>query len=273
MQGCAALEQKLRQCMDQPVRVGHRLRSTPSICSHHTARQGPEEEHYQLPPVENVPQDHRPSQAQLSKISVAAHATLYTICIPTARRDGRCASAHAGGVLSAITTLGRRSGEVGTVYICNLREGDKSTNHHLSITPLRSREVGRSATTLSGYHSMEARRSASELSFTQCVKQCDHVRRANALQQTISPPQACAPPVPSVTFLIHSSLRQGRACHRDLALCQLLHRTAYRQMRSAPTLPSLFSTWKPVSWSSRPASLCGSHQHTPRAYQIVILPR
>lgn len=157
MQGCAALEQKLRQCMDQPVRVGHRLRSTPSICSHHTARQGPEEEHYQLPPVENVPQDHRPSQAQLSKISVAAHATLYTICIPTARRDGRCASAHAGGVLSAITTLGRRSGEVGTVYICNLREGDKSTNHHLSITPLRSREVGRSATTLSGYHSMEAR--------------------------------------------------------------------------------------------------------------------
>lgn len=143
--------------MDQPVRVGHRLRSTPSICSHHTARQGPEEEHYQLPPVENVPQDHRPSQAQLSRISVAAHATLYTICIPTARRDGRCASAHAGGVLSAITTLGRRSGEVGTVYICNLREGDKSTNHHLSITPLRSREVGRSATTLSGYHSMEAR--------------------------------------------------------------------------------------------------------------------
>lgn len=129
MQGCAALEQKLRQCMDQPVRVGHRLRSTPSICSHHTARQGPEEEHYQLPPVENVPQDHRPSQAQLSKISVAAHATLYTICIPTARRDGRCASAHAGGVLSAITTLGRRSGEVGTVYICNLRDGDKSTNH------------------------------------------------------------------------------------------------------------------------------------------------
>ena len=106
----------------------------PSICSHHTARQGPEEEHYQLPPVENVPQDHRPSQAKLSNVSVAAHATLYTICIPTARRDGRCASAHAGGVLSAITTLGRRSGEVGTVYICNLREGDKSTNHHLSIT-------------------------------------------------------------------------------------------------------------------------------------------
>lgn len=118
-----------------------------------------------------------------------------------------------------------------------------------------------------------SQRSASEPSFAHCVKQCDHVRRANALQQTISPPQACAPPVPSVTFLIHSSLRQGRACHRDLALCQLLHRTAYRQMRSAPTLPSLFSTWKPVSWSSRPASLCGSHQHTPRAYQIVILPR
>jgi hypothetical protein len=170
VQGCAALEQKLRQCMDQPVRVG--IDPTPSVCSHHTARQGPEEEHYQLPPVENVPQDHRPSQAQLSKISVAAHATLYTICIPTARRDGRCASAHAGGVLSAITTLGRRSGEVGTVYICNLREGDKSTNHHLSIAPLRSREVGRSATTLSVYHSMEARTSASEHSLCQTMQPC-----------------------------------------------------------------------------------------------------
>jgi hypothetical protein len=60
---------------------------TPSIGSHHAARQGPEEEHHQLPPVENVPQDHRPSQTQLGGISVAAHAALYTICIPMARRD------------------------------------------------------------------------------------------------------------------------------------------------------------------------------------------
>ena len=49
--------------------------------------------------------------------------------------------------------------------------------------------------------------------------------------------QACAPSVPSVTFLIHASLRRGRACHRDLAFCQLLHRTGHRQMRSAPTFP------------------------------------
>lgn len=130
-----------------------------SACSHHTARQGPEEEHHQLPPFENVPQDHRPSQAQLGGISVAAHAALYTICIPTVRHGEThdAPARNAGGVLSAITTLGRRSGEVGTVYICNLREGEKSTNQQI-IT----------------YPSMETRTSASEhlLTLRQTMQPC-----------------------------------------------------------------------------------------------------
>lgn len=93
----------------------------------HPARHQPEEEHHQLPPVEDVPQDHRPSQAKLSRSRVAAHPTLYTTCIPTARRDGQCASAHAGGVLSAITTLGRRSGEVDTVVYMQYKRRIGST--------------------------------------------------------------------------------------------------------------------------------------------------
>lgn len=94
---------------------------------------------------------------------------------------------------------------------------------------------------------------------------CDVLTRCSRPSHQI--PQACAPPVPSVTFLIHASLRRGRACHRDLALCQLLHRTGYRQMRSAPALPSLFSTWKPVSWSIRPGSSllhCAGHTNIPQ---------
>jgi hypothetical protein len=52
---------------------------------------------------------------------------LYTTCIPTARRDRQCASARAGGVLSAITTLGRRSGEVGTVVYTQYKRRNRST--------------------------------------------------------------------------------------------------------------------------------------------------
>src|SRR5690242_18671229 len=54
-------------------------------------------------------------------------ANLYTTCIPTARRDGPCASAHTGCVLSAITTLGRRSGEDGTVVYTQYKRRNRST--------------------------------------------------------------------------------------------------------------------------------------------------
>jgi hypothetical protein len=66
VQGCAQFEQKLRQCMDAPVRsptsvYQHKVKLTRPL-----AKPQHEEEQHQLPSLENVPQDCGSSQAQLN---------------------------------------------------------------------------------------------------------------------------------------------------------------------------------------------------------------
>lgn len=122
VQGCAQLEQKLRQCMDQPVCHSHGLDMEHALTPH-TARQEPEEEQHQLPPVEDVPQDHRPSQAKLGGSRIAAHRTLYTTCIPTARRhDNAPARAQKVSYQRSQYWDGVQV-RLALLYISNIREG------------------------------------------------------------------------------------------------------------------------------------------------------
>lgn len=120
--------------MDQPVCVRWRT-DTEHALTPCAAGQKPKEEQHQLPPVEDVPQDGRSPQAKLSGSHTGAHRTLYTICIPTARRDVRGASAHIGRVvLSAITTLGRRLGEVDTVvYMQFMKRWNFPHDIHIAV--------------------------------------------------------------------------------------------------------------------------------------------
>jgi hypothetical protein len=75
VQGCAQLEQKLRQCMDAPVRSPlpthqHHPTLTPPL-----AKPQHEEEQHQLPSLENVPQDRGSPQAQVNgpRLSLFVH--------------------------------------------------------------------------------------------------------------------------------------------------------------------------------------------------------
>jgi hypothetical protein len=65
VQGCAQLEQKLRQCMDAPVcpNCGN---STKHALTVPPAQSESEEEQHQLPSLENVPEYHWTSQAELA---------------------------------------------------------------------------------------------------------------------------------------------------------------------------------------------------------------
>jgi hypothetical protein len=79
-QGCAILEQKLRQCMDAPVRCSEPSRTAIRVLTT-TARSQPEEEQHQLPPVAHVPQHCRPSQAEVSAPLRSLYTNLYITCI------------------------------------------------------------------------------------------------------------------------------------------------------------------------------------------------
>lgn len=99
MQACALLEQKLRQCMDAPVR-GLALTCSCGlpILILLPARPQPEEEQYQLPPLEDVPQDCGPSQTQLDcpRLILFVHYPY---------PHDRCRmKQHHGGVLSHLNT-------------------------------------------------------------------------------------------------------------------------------------------------------------------------
>jgi hypothetical protein len=191
VQGCAALEQKLRQCMDQPVRVGHGF-NTKHLLTPHSATRTRRRTLSTTTCRECTPRSSALTSATEQNIGRGAcNLVHYLYTHGTARRTMRQRARRRCLISDHNIGTAFRWGWHCTVYICNLREEDKSTNHHLSIAPLRRREVGRSATTFSGYHSMEARASASEPSFTHCVKQCNHVRRANAAADHLTTSGLC----------------------------------------------------------------------------------
>jgi hypothetical protein len=65
-QGCAALEQQLRACMDAPVRFGRLISTHDHSDSNLVAESWTnQEELHQLPSVETIPSNHRSTQAEL----------------------------------------------------------------------------------------------------------------------------------------------------------------------------------------------------------------
>lgn len=97
MQACAQLEQKLRQCMDAPVRaLAPAYSQGLSVLTISPARSQPEEEQHQLPPLEDVSQDCGPSQAQLD-----CHSLILFVHYPYPHGRRRMKQHH-GGVLSLL---------------------------------------------------------------------------------------------------------------------------------------------------------------------------
>jgi hypothetical protein len=148
---------------------------------------------------------------------------------------------------------------------------NKSTNHHLSIAPMLSQEVGTSARTLSFYHSMVARASAASNNatmcdvLTHCSRPTHHLRPAHhqcLLLQYI----------PNPCFFTSRTRVPSRSSPLPTATQNRLSTNAI-----STNLP-FFVLHVGVRFMVQRAglqrvSLYGSHQHTPRAYQIVIVPR
>jgi hypothetical protein len=114
VQGCAQFEQKLRQCMDQPVCPGSSV-DTKHALTLSSATATPRRTTSTTTCRECTPRSLVLTSETKRKLYRGASNSVHYLYTHGTATCARCQRAHRRGLISAIKTLGRRSGEVDTV--------------------------------------------------------------------------------------------------------------------------------------------------------------